>query len=252
MTDDLRILHGAPAVLAASGNDPYVRWEASPDMLDVAWQWGDAVGFRRRRHFRPSTQLNVIGPDDDVVALVEAVLALDPQVSGVSVEQAQLPLLEQRLSLGPGGDWDWMWTTTAPAAPNDVTLAELDDAADAAELVRLNEIGNPTAESEPGTGMTELWLGVREDGRADGRILAAGAVHRTGAGAPHLTGIVTHPDARGRGYGAAVTAALTRHAVASDGVCTLGMYSGNDVARRLYNRLGYRTAHAWASRSLHP
>ena len=98
----------------------------------------------------------------------------------------------------------------------------------------------------PGTGVTERWLGVR----VAGTIVAAGALHRTGAGAPHLTGIVTHPDARGRGYGAAVTAALTRVALADSGVCTLGMYAGNDVARRLYERLGYRTAYGWASRAL--
>ncbi|GAB3589154.1 GNAT family N-acetyltransferase [Calidifontibacter terrae] len=249
MTDDLRTLHGRDELLATTDNDPYIRWECSADLLEVAWQFGDAVGFRRRSPFRRMTQLNLVGPGADIAALVDALLANGwPEVSGVSVDQEHLSLMEDRLPLGQGGDWDWMWTTTAPALPAGIEVVELNDTSDAPELLRLNEIGNPTAESEPGKGVTERWLGVR----TAGRILAAGALHRTGAGAPHLTGIVTHPRARGQGLGAAVTAALTAAAIASDGVCTLGMYSGNDVARRLYHRLGYRTAHAWASRPLRP
>lgn len=55
---------------------------------------------------------------------------------------------------------------------------------------------------------------------------------------------------RGRGLGRAVTAGLTRWAIARHGVCTLGMYSDNPPARALYLGLGYRTAYAWHSRRL--
>jgi predicted GNAT family acetyltransferase len=37
-------------------------------------------------------------------------------------------------------------------------------------------------------------------------------------------------------------------AVEEAGVCTLGMYSHNDVARRLYLSLGYERVCAWSSR----
>ena len=47
-----------------------------------------------------------------------------------------------------------------------------------------------------------------------------------------------------------MTAHLTRLAVSADGVCTLGMFASNDVARRLYHGLGYVTAHAWCSRQV--
>lgn len=57
---------------------------------------------------------------------------------------------------------------------------------------------------------------------------------------------------RGQGLGVAVTAGLTRRGIAGSGVCTLGMYSDNDLARRLYTHLGYRTAYAWCSRRLLP
>ena len=58
------------------------------------------------------------------------------------------------------------------------------------------------------------------------------------------------PSHRGRGLGLAMTAHLTRLAVGLDGVCTLGMFADNDVARRLYHGLGYVTAHAWCSRQV--
>ena len=48
----------------------------------------------------------------------------------------------------------------------------------------------------------------------------------------------------------AITGALTRESVRSEGVCTLGMYADSHPARALYHSLGYRTAHAWASRRL--
>ncbi len=77
-------------------------------------------------------------------------------------------------------------------------------------------------------------------------------LHRTAAGAGHLTGIVVDPAHRGQGLGTAVTAGLTRAAIERParmpGVSTLGMYSDNDSARPLYRRLGYRSAHAFSSR----
>lgn len=247
MPDILRTLHGRDELLAATGNDAFIRWECEESFLARWWRFGDAFAFLRYNEFRASTNLNVIGTPADADRLLGAlaVTGIDERATGISVEQALLPVAQRYFKLGPGGDWDWMWTTTAPSCQRaEQLVVELDDSADGPELLRLNEIGNPTAESLPGQGVTELWLGVREAGR----IVAAGAMHRTGGGAPHLTGIVTHPEARGRGLGAAVTAALTRAALDRADVSTLGMYSENDTARRIYGRLGYQTAHAWASR----
>lgn len=247
MNSALRILDVPGALLEASGNDPYVRWECDPTLVDRAWALGSAVAFLRRGHHRRTVHLNVSGGDADVAELLEAIVAegLPEEVRGISIDQHLSGHAERHFRLSNGGDWDWMWTDSPPSPVPHLDLVDmLDDTDDAAELLALNEIGNPTAESRPGEGVSELWLGVREAGR----IVAAGAMQRTGAGAPHLAGIVTHPDARGRGLGAAVTAALTREALTRSGVSTLGMYSSNDVGRRLYHRLGYRTAHAWASR----
>lgn len=158
------------------------------------------------------------------------------------VAHAELPLTDQ------GGDWDWMWTTTAPGPrPGEDRLVILDDRADAEELQAFSSTHNPRVWTRIGVGEVVRWVAARDD---EGRLIAVGGAELEGSGVPHLAGIVTATQARGRGWGEAVSAALTRWAVEQHGVCTLGMFSDNAVARRLYNRLGYRTARAWHSRHL--
>jgi ribosomal protein S18 acetylase RimI-like enzyme len=230
-------------------DDPFIRWDlARPHDTDI-WVMGDAVAFERESHARHIRGVSILG-GDDVPQLLDAVLAdLPARVNGVAVERQHLPLLESRLGsrLGKGGNWDWMWTTQAPPVfPAESDLVELDDARDARNILLLNEIGNPTAESEPGSGRTQVWLGAWDGGE----LVGAGAIHLTPGGAPHLAGIVIHPELRGRGLGVALTAGLARRAIELAGVCTLGMYAGNDRARSVYKGLGFVVARAWASRRL--
>ncbi|WP_170226394.1 GNAT family N-acetyltransferase [Rudaeicoccus suwonensis] len=236
----------------AWGDDPFVRWDIAQPHTSPIRVYGDAVAFERTSHSRHLRSLTMFGPPADVAVLLRAVAThLQPEVNGISIERVNLPLLHEHFGerLSVGGNWDWMWTTmTPPVIPAEQLLHELDDTRDADEIRALNAIGNPTAESEPGTGTSEYWLGLRESGR----LIVAGALHRTGGGAPHLTGLVVHPDARGRRLGLALTAALTRRAVERDGVATLGMYADNDRARSVYAGLGYQVARAWASRRLRP
>ena len=44
-----------------------------------------------------------------------------------------------------------------------------------------------------------------------------------------------------------MTAFLTEAGLRESTVVTLGMYSDNHVARRVYHRLGYTTSHRWVS-----
>lgn len=243
-------------LLTATDNDPFVRCEIPVNLPDPAWTLGYSALLVRASHSR-GPGMTAIGSIGDICSLL-AQLAGDPLLADIrtlTVRRTALPSAAEVLHLGEAGnDWDWMWTDVAPPrVAGEDRLVRLDDARDAAELNALNALSNPTAESEPGTGRTELWLGVLDSAEA---IIAAGALHRTAAGVPHLTGIITHPRHRRSGFGAAVTAGLTRAAVKllgpTPGVSTLGMYAGNDDARRLYHRLGYRTAHEFSSRQILP
>ncbi len=121
------------------------------------------------------------------------------------------------------------------------------DATDEEQIRALLEVANARTDARPFETPAQRWVGVRD---ADGTLVACGVRDETVAGIPILEGITVRADQRGRGLGLAVTASLTREAVRSDGVCTLGMYSDNDVARRLYHGLGYGEDHVWSSRRL--
>ncbi|WP_109471504.1 GNAT family N-acetyltransferase [Ornithinimicrobium cavernae] len=249
----LRSITAHAELLALSADDPFVRW-GIPDPLTgaVLANHGAVAVERLGRRGRGLWVLPHSGGGRAAVRDLLGALALGPVeelgVTGISLPQPYAAELAQTFALGPGGEWDWMWTTRVPpVVPHEDRLVVLDDNRDAPELSALSTVHSPTGEGDPGTGRTGLWLGIRTP---DGELVAAGAMQSLESGAPHLAGIVTHAEHRGRGLGRAVTAGLTRHAVAEHGVCTLGMYSDNPPARAVYLALGYRTACAWHSRRL--
>jgi len=144
--------------------------------------------------------------------------------------------------------WDFMaWDASAAgAAPPSPPGEELVEALVPgpgvdAEISALLSEANPHHSTKPGWEGIRVWGGVRS--AETGALLAVGALCHRGSGVPWLASIGTLPAERGRGYGAAVTAWLTRRGVETSGVCTLGHYVPNEVAQRIYLRLGYRTTH---------
>ncbi|MBC9823212.1 GNAT family N-acetyltransferase [Terrabacter sp. MAHUQ-38] len=241
--------HGLPGLLDATGDHPFVRWEVTPDLADTWWRAGDAVAFQRTRKAVRRT-VNILGDDDGATKLIDALpliaATVDPErkAFSVSVPQHLEPRLRERYRIMEGGDWEWLHTTVAPAAdPSHDLVRPLDDVAHAEEVSAFLAAHSPTADTEPGTG--ERWFAVEAP---DGSLAAVAAWGTTGAGAPHLSSVAVDSTLRGRGLGRTVAGALTRMAVAETGVCTLGMYSHNDVGRRLYRSLGYAVVAAWASR----
>ena len=79
-------------------------------------------------------------------------------------------------------------------------------------------------------------------------LLACAADTSGATGVGHLSSIAVHPDARGQGLGAAVTAALMRR-MFDDGcdIVTLGMYASNTAGRALYDHLGMADTHRFTS-----
>ncbi len=74
-----------------------------------------------------------------------------------------------------------------------------------------------------------------------GRLVAAAGTHIYSAqeGVAVIGNVFTHPDFRGRGYGTAVTAAVTESFLPSSELIVLNVDPANRPARQIYERLGY-------------
>lgn len=211
---------------------------------------GAAVAVQRRSdHGIPG--LALVGDRGLVSALVraDAVLGL---VDGAGLRHISLPRglfdeVGEVLPFAGGGEWDWMWTQSAPPVlPGEeriVTCVE----AEKSELTHFLEVANPRTHGQPFARPDQEWVAIRAQ---DGSLIACGCAERAVSGHAVLAGIAVDPGRRGEGWGAAVTAHLTRRAVAATGACTLGMFADNTVGRALYHRLGFVTGMEWSTRGL--
>lgn len=242
------------ATLLGRTGDPFLRYAAPADVLAVASHHGWAALARWRPHGHWGG-LAVAAPEAPPASESEALAALVALAEELGASPEWFSTAPGRELVAPpgwqagrGGTWAFMWTDRADDLPPAPTgLVELDDSTDAARIEDFGLTHNADFEGFPGRGYSSLWLGVED---AAGELAAVGTVHVLGSGAPHLAGIVVRPDLRGTGLGTALTAELTRCAVAAYGVSTLGVYSDNAVALRLYHRLGYAVAHHLHTREL--
>ena len=147
--------------------------------------------------------------------------------------------------------WDFMafdpaWGVELAAVPGEERVVELLPSAEAdTEIGDFLKVANPSHSARPGWEAIEAWGVVRD---ASGGLLACGAYCRRDGGNGYLASIGTHPEARGQGLGAAVSAWLTRRSLGGgDGFCALGHWHPNEPARRIYARLGFRTTHQMKS-----
>jgi ribosomal protein S18 acetylase RimI-like enzyme len=236
-------------ILDHSADDAFVRYDLPTALEQPGWGYGDALAVPRLSQLR-RLGLLVMGPVTEVDHLVGELVARDllpHDVGSVTVAAPALPGVAAHLDLADGNDWEWMYAAAEPSAvaaeDRLVSLSETD----LPDLQGLLERANPRTDARPFESPDQTWVGVRD---AVGRLVACGVREPNHAGYPILSGITVDPAQRGTGLGVAVTAYLTRQAVAEVGVCTLGMYSDNDVARRVYTGLGYGDIHRWSSRRL--
>jgi ribosomal protein S18 acetylase RimI-like enzyme len=241
-------------LLAASRDDPFVRWQVRADLPLQAWDVGGAVAFVRTRG-SGRRQLTVLGPPHAAADAVHALLVAETAASGttsaqgVTVPFGTLPLLGDDVRVGAGDDWDWMWAdaSTIGRLEIDARVERLpDDAQD--QVARLLAAASPRHSSDPGDPDVLAWYGIRGD---DGELVACAAHTESVPGVPHLASIATHPSVRGHGLGTALTAGVTGRLLGAGApVVTLGMYADNEVARRMYARIGYVCSHRWSSRAV--
>ena len=233
---------------AAAPDDVMVASETRGGAL-AAWALDGGLAFAAADDYSGTDcWLSVIGSPRTAPALVDAALAdLGEQIAGLTVPRG-VPLARWNAEREPGANdlsaWDLMATGSAPSAqPAESRAVVLEDPAEIqAFLDRVSPHHSVRADHEP----VWRWAGARDE--ESGALLAVGALVRRSSGVPYLASIATAAQARGQGLGGAVTAFLTRTAFdAGERLCTLSHYHPNESARRIYLRLGYRTAHQFRS-----
>lgn len=207
---------------------------------DWGWAWsdGECYGFAARWKGRVGW-LTVDGPREKAADMFRAVLAeLPTRPAGFTLPRGGERLLPATLRADGVDHWDFRWTHSAPPRQEQEQLVAVEPKPDQQELAMFLADASPSHSVEPGDPKIRRWVSVRD---ANGRLLAIGAdTRRPATGVAHIASIATRRAARGRGLGAAVTAWLTRQTLADGArVVTLGIYSENAVAQRLYTRLGF-------------
>jgi GNAT superfamily N-acetyltransferase len=182
----------------------------------------------------------------------------DPALAGIryaTVERGAFEAIDPALAtaLGvkaAGSEWDWMWTpgplTGDPTGAERLPLGP----ATAAEVAECLSRAHPTASTAPDDDRLVGWWGVRQDGRL---MAVIGAILFTPGLPPHLVSLGVDPATRGQGLAGVVMSAAVRDCLevvpeVGDRMVSLGLYASNDVARRVYARLGFQLEHEFASR----
>ena len=223
----------------ATGHDPYARGTLRRPVVS-GWTGHGAVAWRATDAEERVPYLMTLGEPARVALLIEELLPELGNETRVTLPRGTAPLLPAWVALD-GTDWDFRWLGAPPAMqPGEAEVTTVDDEAVAALLTT----ASPAASAQPGDPAVRRWLGIH--GPEGLHACAADTSAATGIG--HLSSIAVHPEARGRGLGAAVTAALARRMFADDcDAVTLGMYATNTAGRALYDHLGMADDHRFTS-----
>ncbi len=106
--------------------------------------------------------------------------------------------------------------------------------ADATEMVALAKLTEP-GPFEARTPELGGFVGVR----VDGRLVAMAGERMKPEGFTEVSGVCTHPDHRGHGYAAMLSAAVADRIVARGETPFLHAFASNRAAVALYERLGF-------------
>lgn len=158
---------------------------------------------------------------------------------------------EAHLALGLPSEasrWKWMWADeplrvdAPPGDFPDLAVERLTSGpatgATAAEIGGCLERAFPNASIGPHAPEALGWWGVRDHGQLIG---VTSALRVADGGAPHLSALGVDPAARGRGVGRQLLAGAVSDLLAEGyPFASLGVYTANEPAWSMYERIGFR------------
>ena len=191
-----------------------------------------SVGGDRARRFAPD-----IGPlasaRDESPESLRALGELVPSGGTLLLLQADPIVLPPGTHAVTTADGVQMIAERVVAAPNDARIARLTEA-DHAEMLALATLTKPGPFGPRTPALGEFW------GIKDGGVLVAMAGERMKHdGYTEVSGVCTHPDARGRGLARVLSAHVAARVAARGDTPYLHAYATNTAAVELYRSLGF-------------
>ena len=224
--------------------DPCLRRGASQSMTDPLdrpiWhalsgrQAGFAVGEGLARRFRGDVSPFVAARDDSDEALAGVAGLAVAGETMLFLQRGPVPVPPGMRVVERGLGVRMVAETFAASDPPEgiVALGEA-DAADMFALATLTQPGPYRARTHE---LSQYW-GVRSD---DGRLLAMAGERLQLPGMSEVSGVCTHPEARGRGLAGLLSRHVASQIVRRGEVPFLHAYAANAGAIRLYEGLGFR------------
>jgi ribosomal protein S18 acetylase RimI-like enzyme len=238
---DVTPLGSAADVLDATGPDPFTRSSLRTDQVR-GWAVDGATAWLGADLEDGTARLSTLGAPVRIAALLAELLPDLPPGQRVTVPRGTPGHLPTRIRLR-GTDWDLRWCDAPPALqPGEERVGPVEDESAIAALLAAS---SPTAAAQPGKPAVRRWVGIRD---RDGQLLACAADTSGVTGVGHLSSVAVRLQARGQGFGKAVTAALTRLLMEEgNDLVTLGIYADNASGRALYDALGFADEHRMTS-----
>ncbi|MBP6902779.1 MAG: GNAT family N-acetyltransferase [Burkholderiaceae bacterium] len=195
-------------------------------------------GTALARRFQPDVNLFASAADNSEAALAALAALLQPgeTVFVLQVPEIRLPpgLQLQKQARGVQMVASRPLRGEAAAAPPALPWQTLGDA-DAADMLQLARLTEP-GPFQPRTHTTGIYLGLREQGR----LMAMAGERLRLPGWCEISGVCTHPEARGRGLARQLSMAMAALIEARGEQPFLHAWRSNAAAIALYESLGFR------------
>ena len=197
-------------------------------------QAGFAVGSGLARRFRPEVSPFIACVDDSQEALAAVAPLLAPGETVLFLQRGAVAVpAGTRVVEGGTGVQMVAWDYVMSEPPAGIVALGEEDAGAMLALATLTQPGPFRARTHE---LSQFW-GVRD---GDGRLLAMAGERLKLPGMSEVSGVCTHPDARGRGLAALLSRHVASEIVRRGEVPFLHAYADNAGAIRLYEGLGFR------------
>jgi RimJ/RimL family protein N-acetyltransferase len=211
----------------------------------LAWEADSPVALVLEYSGPTPQPLFVMGRVDGIGIVLRDLIR--PRVAFVAAPAGVLPAIETVYRVDPGPSMVRMWVDRARFRPYPATVQRLLPA-EIGELNRLYQLG--FASWLPAATIVE---GVYYGMRVNGQLVAAAGTHVISRSArlAVVGNVLTHLDFRGRGFGTAVTGAVTAELLRTCDQVVLNVRADNPPALNAYRRLGFAEHVRFEERLIH-